>query len=108
MSQAEFAVWNCQLITLAGPARPRTGAEMREIGVIPDGGLLVRDGRIAAAGKRAEIERLAGGAEVIDAGGRVVLPGFVDAHTHPVFGAIAPMNMSSGRRARPTPRLRRA
>ncbi|HLH20871.1 MAG TPA: imidazolonepropionase [Bryobacteraceae bacterium] len=85
MSQAEFAVWNCQLVTLAGPARPRTGAEMREIGVIPDGGFLVRDGRIAAAGKRAEIERLAGGAEVIDAGGRVVLPGFVDAHTHPVF-----------------------
>lgn len=59
---------------------------MREIDVIPDGALLVRDGRIAATGTRAEIERLVTPeTEIVDAGGRVVLPGFVDAHTHPVF-----------------------
>lgn len=82
-----LAVVNCgQLVTLAGPPRPRAGAELRELAAIPSGALLVRGGRVAAAGTREQIERLApGGCEVVDAGGRVVLPGFVDAHTHPVF-----------------------
>jgi imidazolonepropionase len=83
----ELAVWNCaQLVTLAGPPRARTGAEMRSLAVIADGAMLVGDGRIRATGTRAEIERLVSqDAEVVDAGGRIVLPGFVDAHTHPVF-----------------------
>jgi imidazolonepropionase len=82
-----LAVWNCrQLITMSGPARARTGAEMREIGLIAGGAMLVRDGRIAAVGTRAEIEPLLSKeAELVDAGGGIVLPGFVDAHTHPVF-----------------------
>jgi imidazolonepropionase len=89
-SLAALAVWNCsQLVTLAGPARPRRGAEMRELAVIRDGAMLVHDGRIERVGSRAEIERAAaaggGGLEVVDAGGRVVMPGFVDAHAHPVF-----------------------
>ena len=76
-----------QLVTLAGPARPRVGAELGELGIIANGGMLVRDGAIASTGPSEEIEKqLDGGAEVVDAGGRVVLPGFVDAHTHPVFG----------------------
>jgi len=84
---AELAVWNCsQLVTLAGPARPRSGAEMRDLGVIPDGAMLVRDGRIAHVGTRDEIERMVSpDAEIVDADGHIVMPGFVDAHTHPVF-----------------------
>jgi imidazolonepropionase len=59
---------------------------MRELAVVRDGAMLVRDGRIERVGSRQEIERAAGGdIEVIDAGGRIVMPGFVDAHTHPVF-----------------------
>ncbi|MBZ5582277.1 MAG: imidazolonepropionase [Acidobacteriia bacterium] len=59
---------------------------MRELGVIPDGALLVRNGRIQAVGPRAEIEpQISADTEMVDAGGRVVLPGFVDAHTHAVF-----------------------
>src|SRR6202012_4770829 len=54
-------------------------------GAIADGAMLVRDGRIAAVGLRAEIEASAAGAEIVDAGGRLVTPGFVDAHTHLVF-----------------------
>jgi imidazolonepropionase len=81
------AIINCsQVVTLAGPARPRVGPELRELGIIARGGMLVRNGLIARVGTSAEIERLIdGGVTVIDAGGRVLLPGFVDAHTHPVF-----------------------
>jgi imidazolonepropionase len=83
-----LAVVNCsQLVTLRGAARPRIGAEMRELGIIEDGAMLVGDdGRISCVGTRGEIERLAAReCEFVDAGGRVCLPGFVDAHAHPVF-----------------------
>src|SRR6266850_1201474 len=74
-----------QLVTLSGPKRPRVGAEMSELAVISDGGMLIRDGRIEKIGPTDEIEKNVGDAEVVDAGGHVVLPGFVDAHTHLVF-----------------------
>jgi len=83
-----LAVVNCsQLVTLAGPARPRVGAELRELSIIANGGMFVRDGLIERVGSRDEIELLIDSeTEVVDALGKVVLPGFVDAHTHPVFG----------------------
>ncbi|HXL79892.1 MAG TPA: imidazolonepropionase [Pyrinomonadaceae bacterium] len=86
MSQS-LAVINCsQLVTLSGPARPRAGPELRQLSIIEDGAMLVRDGKITNAGTRSEIEKLIDkDCEIVDAGGRVVLPGFVDAHTHPVF-----------------------
>ena len=82
-----LAIINCaQVVTLAGPARPRAGAELRELGIVSTGGLLVRDGLIDRVGPSVEIEKSIGvNTEVVDAGGRVLLPGFVDAHTHPVF-----------------------
>jgi len=81
------AVINCaQLVTLSGPARSRAGAELRELGIISDGAMLVRDGAIESVGSRREIEsRIDQSVDVVDAGGRIALPGFVDAHTHPVF-----------------------
>jgi imidazolonepropionase len=86
-SKASLLVTNCsQLVTLAGPNRPRTGPELRDVGVIPDGAMLIQGENIAAVGTRAAIEGLAGSdTTVIDAGRRAVLPGFVDAHTHLVF-----------------------
>lgn len=86
MSQS-LAVINCsQLVTLSGPARPRVGPELRQLSIIEDGGMLIRDGQIARVGTRSEIEKLIDkDYEVVDAGGRVVMPGFVDAHAHPVF-----------------------
>jgi imidazolonepropionase len=74
-----------QLVTLAGPKRPRVRSELSDLAIIPDGGLLIRDGRIELVGSSSEIENKAGDVEVIDARGKVILPGFVDAHTHLVF-----------------------
>jgi imidazolonepropionase len=74
-----------QLVTLGGPKRPRIGTELSALGIIRDGGMLIRDGKIERVGPGDEIEKNVGDAEVVDAGGHVVLPGFVDAHTHLVF-----------------------
>ena len=80
-----------ELVTLAGPQRPRIGNELSGLGIIRDGGLLIRNGKIDIVGASDEIEEAARDAEVraglavVDLGGRVVLPGFVDAHTHLVF-----------------------
>ena len=74
-----------QVVTLSGAKRPRIGAEMSELAIISDGGMLFHNGKIEKIGPSAEIERNVGDEEIIDAGGRVVMPGFVDAHTHLVF-----------------------
>src|SRR5213083_1249897 len=74
-----------QLVTLAGLQRPRVGTEMSELAVIRDGGMLIREGKIDIVSSSEEVTKNAGDAEVSDAGGRLVLPGFVDAHTHLVF-----------------------
>jgi imidazolonepropionase len=72
-SASGLAILNCsQLVTVAGDP-------------IPDGAMLVRDGRINATGTLAQIEPLITNEEVVDAERCIVLPGFVDAHTHPVF-----------------------
>lgn len=74
-----------QLVTLTGPKRPRVGTELSELGIIRDGAMLIRDGKIQRLGPSAEIEKNIGDAEIVDARDRVVMPGFVDAHTHLVF-----------------------
>jgi len=75
-----------QLVTLAGAARPRVGDELRELAIIDDAALLIEDGRIVAVGRSSELkEKIPPGAVLVDAEGRCVTPGFVDAHTHLVF-----------------------
>jgi imidazolonepropionase len=74
-----------QLVTLSGPKRPRLGTELSSLGIVRDGGMLIRDGQIESIGPSDQIEKNVGDAEVVDARGRVVMPGFVDAHTHLVF-----------------------
>ena len=70
---------NARLLSLANGAIPRRGKALGELGVIPDGALLIADGKIAAVGPKVEAPT---DAQVIDAGGRCVMPGFVDCHTH--------------------------
>src|SRR5260370_16765708 len=83
----KLAILGCsQLVTLAGPHRPRTGVEMRGLALIQDGAMLIEEGRIKRVGTRSEIESLIEKeCTIVDAGNRLVMPGFVDAHTHAVF-----------------------
>jgi imidazolonepropionase len=73
-----------QLLTLRGPSGPRRGADLRNLGIIPDGAVLIADGLIREVGPSRRLENLAlaRGADEIDASGRVVMPGFVDSHAH--------------------------
>ncbi|HEY9516103.1 MAG TPA: hypothetical protein VIQ74_10535, partial [Gemmatimonadaceae bacterium] len=74
-----------QVVTCAGPGRARRGAEMRDAGVVRDGAVLVRGERIAAVGRRSELELEYPEAERVDCGGGVLTPGLVDSHTHAIF-----------------------
>ena len=77
-----------QLLTLRGPSGPRRGADLRNLGLIQDGAVLIADGFIEDVGPSRRVENLAlaRNAKEIDASGRVVMPGFVDSHTHLVAG----------------------
>lgn len=75
-----------ELITLAGGSeRPRVGKQMQDIGIIRGGCVAVRDGRIIAVGKREEIAENVKAEITINARGKIVMPGFIDPHTHLVF-----------------------
>jgi len=75
-----------ELVTLAGSSdRPRTDKQMRELGIIRDGCLAIKEGRIVAVGKTVEVTKAFKAENVVSAKGRTVLPGFVDPHTHLVF-----------------------
>jgi len=73
-----------QLVTLSGENfAPRTGEEMRELGIVENGSVWINHGQITAVGAA---DRAGHEAEtVIDCTGKTVMPGFVDPHTHVVF-----------------------
>ncbi|MCR4403374.1 MAG: imidazolonepropionase [Firmicutes bacterium] len=75
-----------ELVTVAGG--PRTGQAMRDLGVIEGGSVAAMGDRIVAVGTSSEVRAkvdLTSDARVVDASGKVVLPGLVDSHTHLVF-----------------------
>jgi len=76
-----------QLLTLRGGAVPRRGRDLTELSIIEDAAVLCAKGKIVAAGKRREVSKAAAKhkAKEIDCRGKVVLPGFVDSHTHLIF-----------------------
>lgn len=81
-----------QLLTLRSAADgPRRGASLSELGIIEDAAVLCIGGRIVSVGTTRDalrdswLKKSRKKISEIDCGGRVVLPGFVDSHTHPVF-----------------------
>jgi imidazolonepropionase len=73
-----------QLLTIAGG--PQRGRELGKLGIIEDGAVLIRDEKIVATGKTAEMRAAYPGEPLLDAYGCVVMPGFVDPHTHLIWG----------------------
>ena len=73
------------IVTMASGGKPKAGAQMSDAGIITDAGIAIHDGKIIEIGSSAEIEAKYEWDEMIDASGKVLLPGFVDPHTHPVF-----------------------
>ncbi|MFN4257949.1 MAG: imidazolonepropionase [Gemmataceae bacterium] len=75
-----------QLVTVSrSDETVKRGLSMRDIHIIPDGAMVVRDGVIDWVGPTAELPPVPAAAEVIDVSDKVVLPGFVDSHTHLIF-----------------------
>lgn len=75
-----------QVVTCAGAARGRRGPEMSDAVVRPGVGVLVRGQVIVAVDEDATLRRAAHDATVVDCAGGVLTPGFVDSHTHAIFG----------------------
>src|SRR6266403_5463568 len=81
-----------QLLTLRSAADgPRRGTSLSELGIIQDAAVLCLAGKIVSVGTTKDalrdpwLKKNRKKVTEIDCGGRVVLPGFVDSHTHPVF-----------------------
>lgn len=81
----EFLIINAKILSLAGSDTPRRKEEMNDLGIIELGHVLVRGGHIAHVGEGVPEESLIGEQEeipIVDAGGRILMPAFVDCHTH--------------------------
>src|SRR5207302_978363 len=75
-----------QLVCVARSGeRCKRGAAMRSLEIVADGAIVVNDGRIDWVGATADLPPLPADAEILDASGKVVLPGWVDSHTHLLF-----------------------
>ncbi|MEK7789225.1 MAG: imidazolonepropionase, partial [Planctomycetota bacterium] len=86
----DLFIQNCgQLLTVAGASqRPKILQGMDDLGIILDGAVAIKDGKIIDVGTTRQLGKKYNkkGVQVIDAMEKVVLPGFVDCHTHTVFG----------------------
>jgi len=72
-----------QVLTLAGG--PQRGSRLGDLGLIEDGAVLIRSGNILEIGHSSDLLNKHPGEETLDVAGKVVLPGFVDPHTHVIW-----------------------
>ena len=86
MPGALLFVGASQVVTCGGPARARRGDEMADAGVREGVAVLVDGDRISAVGEERELRSAAPNASLVDCAGGVLTPGFVDSHTHAIFG----------------------
>jgi imidazolonepropionase len=84
--KADLLIRNAgQLLTIASPDGPKRGAAMRDLGIVPGGAVAIRDGVILAAGPSDQLATQVRADRTLDAAGCVIMPGFVDPHTHLVW-----------------------
>ena len=85
--QNDLIIYNACIVTPIGNTA-RRGKEMNELLAIPNGSVVIKDGIITYVGSGKP--GVTQGCRAIDAQGKVLLPGFVDSHTHLVFGGFRP------------------
>ncbi len=86
--KADFAIIHAnELVALKGTSgKPRIKDEMSDLGIIQDGAVAAKDGKIVAVGTTKQVlDKLERGFEVVDASGKLVTPGLIDPHVHLVF-----------------------
>jgi len=82
MESVDLLITNAsELLTLKGSKKPRTKKQMKSLSIITNGSVAIRDGLIVDVGRNLRYKS----DEIIDASGKLVMPGFVDPHTHMVF-----------------------
>jgi imidazolonepropionase len=88
MASHSFVLHNLkQIVTLQGSDKPRRGAEMSDLSVLEGGAVAIKDGKILTVAEQAKVFAQFPQFNKVDAEGAVMLPGFVDPHTHlPFFG----------------------
>ncbi|MDB4914426.1 MAG: hutI [Gemmatimonadetes bacterium] len=86
MSAKQLFVNAAQVVTCAGPARARRGAEMSDAGILFGAAVLAHGGEIMAVGPQDALRAAHEDAQTIDCDNGVLTPGFVDSHTHAIFG----------------------
>jgi len=72
-----------QLLTISGS--PQRGRDLGQLGIISDGALLIQGEKIVAVGSTSELRSAYPDEPTLDAGKKVVMPGFVDPHTHAIW-----------------------
>jgi imidazolonepropionase len=84
--KVDLVVHNAQIFACNEPSKePKKGLEMKKMNTLPDGAVVIKDGKIVDLGKSSEILKKYKAISLIDAQGKVVFPGFVECHTHAVF-----------------------
>ncbi|MCX6663495.1 MAG: imidazolonepropionase [Euryarchaeota archaeon] len=82
MESVDLLITNAsELLTLKGPKKPRTREQMKRLSIIKNGSVAVKNGLIVDVGRNLRYKT----ETTIDASGKLVMPGFVDPHTHVVF-----------------------
>jgi imidazolonepropionase len=82
METVDLLVHNAsELLTLQGPNAPRVKKQMNKLSIITKGSVAVKNGSIIAVGRALRYKAK----KTVDATGKLVMPGFVDPHTHVVF-----------------------
>jgi len=74
-----------EVLTISGPKRPRIGKEMSKLGIVKKGTVAINNGKIVGVGKADSLKKKFIAKKTIDAKNKIVMPGFVDPHTHLIF-----------------------
>jgi len=85
MKKIDLVIHNAQLLSCSNNGKPKRGRAMTELGVIKDGALAIDAGKIIDAGNSSEILSKFVAEDEVDAKGGILMPGFVESHTHLVF-----------------------